>query len=77
LKLAEAALAYRQGPRCRCVAAARRASLEFDHALALVERGDDAVVTDAAATFDRLGVEHARITPLCHVVDKVTSLAGG
>jgi hypothetical protein len=59
------------------VAAARRAGMEFDLALALVERGDRTDVNEAGAIFDRLGVERAAVTPLWHVFDKVTSLSGG
>jgi class 3 adenylate cyclase/tetratricopeptide (TPR) repeat protein len=60
----------------RSVAAARRAGLEFDLALALVERGDRADVNEARAIFDRLGVERSSVTPLWQVFDKVTCLSG-
>jgi hypothetical protein len=58
------------------VAAARRAGLEFDLALALVERRDRTDVNEAGAIFDRLGVDPASVTPLWQVFDKVTSLSG-
>ncbi len=61
----------------RSVAAARRAGLEFDLALALVERGDDADVVEAGAIFDRLGVDRASVTPLWQVFGNVRSLSGG
>jgi class 3 adenylate cyclase/tetratricopeptide (TPR) repeat protein len=61
----------------RGIAAARRAGLEFDLALALVDRGDPSDLSEARSILDRLGVAPESVRPLRAGASATVSLSGG
>ena len=61
----------------RGIAAARRAGLEFDLALTLVDRGDPSDLAEARSILDRLGVAPESVRPLRAGASVTVSLSGG